>query len=174
MSVRLLEVTDGWTVVIDCGVWAVGGLVIGYLMHRRPPEAFATDHGLTRLRDFEADGRWYERRWRIRRWKDRLPEAGGLFAGGFAKRSLGDPRSRLDRFVLETRRAERTHWYVLALGPLFVLWNPLWLALVMNVYALAANVPCLVTQRYNRARLLRVQARRARSAERSEQGQEHR
>jgi glycosyl-4,4'-diaponeurosporenoate acyltransferase len=40
------------------------------------------------------------------------------------------------------------------------LWNPWWLGLAMVGYALAANLPCLLTQRYNRARLMRMLARR--------------
>ena len=55
----------------------------------------------------------------------------------------------LERFVVETRRAEATHWLVLAAGPFFVLWNPWGLALVMVAYAVVANVPCLLIQRYN-------------------------
>jgi glycosyl-4,4'-diaponeurosporenoate acyltransferase len=92
-----------------------------------------------------------------------LPEAGSFFPGGFPKRTLGDRGSpHLERFVVETRRAELTHWVVLAAGPVFFLWNPWWLAVVMVVYALVANLPCIFVQRYNRARLERVLAYRAR------------
>jgi glycosyl-4,4'-diaponeurosporenoate acyltransferase len=70
----------------------------------------------------------------------------------------------LNRFVTETRRAEATHWVLLAAGPLFLLWNPWGLGLVMIAYAVVANVPCLVVQRYNRARLLRVVERARRRA----------
>jgi glycosyl-4,4'-diaponeurosporenoate acyltransferase len=43
----------------------------------------------------------------------------------------------------------------LAATPVFALWNPLGLFLAMVVFALTANVPCLVVLRYNRARLVR-------------------
>lgn len=160
MDLRLVHLSTGWTVVLDCAVWAVGGTAIGFLTNKLSVERFADDSALTRLRGWEVDGRHYERRWAIKRWKRWLPEAGDMFGDGFNKRGLlaADP-AYLERFVMETRRAEVTHWWVLALGPLFVLWNPLWLAVVMNVYAVLANVPCLVVQRYNRARLTRVLAR---------------
>jgi glycosyl-4,4'-diaponeurosporenoate acyltransferase len=61
----------------------------------------------------------------IRRWKDRLPEAGALFAGGVSKRRV--PRLTTDglqRFAAETRRAEYGHVACAAAAPLFVLWNP--------------------------------------------------
>jgi glycosyl-4,4'-diaponeurosporenoate acyltransferase len=159
--VRVVHLSVGWTVLVDFVVWAVAGVVVGYLTHRASAQRFASAGVLTRLRPFERDGRWYEERWRIKAWKDRLPEGGAIFAGGFSKRSL---RTRepdvLGRFVIETRRAEHTHWWLMALAPLFFLWNPWWLALVMIGYAVIANVPCLMVQRYNRARLIRVLRRR--------------
>jgi glycosyl-4,4'-diaponeurosporenoate acyltransferase len=53
-----------------------------------------------------------------------------------------------------------THWITMAYGPLFWLWSAWWLGGVMVVFGVLANVPCLVAQRYNRARLLRVLRRR--------------
>lgn len=157
MSLRLIDLPIGWTVVVDIVAWAVLSTAAGYLAHRAPVARFASDGILTRLRPFERDGRWYERRLAIKRWKGHLPEAGDLFRDGFSKRSLrSDSVDQLERFVVETRRAEVTHWILLAAGPLFVLWNPWGLALVMVVYGVVANLPCLVVQRYNRARLLRV------------------
>jgi glycosyl-4,4'-diaponeurosporenoate acyltransferase len=159
VSVRVVDLSIGWTVVLDVVVWAVVSTVTGYVTHRLPPQRFASDGFLTRLRPFEADGRWYERRLAIKSWKDRLPEAGAVFQGGFSKRSLRSASiDDLERFVVETRRAEVTHWVVLAAGPFFFLWNPWGLGLVMVAYAVVANVPCLVVQRYNRARLRRVVA----------------
>lgn len=145
------------TLVVDVVAWAVIGVAVGYGMHRLPLERLDHDTWLTRPRAFERQGRVYERLG-IRRWKDRTPELGGLFAGGVSKRSSGG-RSRLQRFAAETRRAEYTHWLVMAAGPLFVLWNPWWLALVMVAYAVVANLPCLVIQRYNRARIDRIAVR---------------
>lgn len=156
---RVIDLPIGWTVVVDVVVWAVVGTVTGYVTHRLPAARFAADGPLTRLRAFEADGRWYEEHVAIKRWKGRLPEAGDLFKDGFSKRSLRrSSTAELERFVVETRRAEVTHWVVMAAGPFFVLWNPWGLAVVMVAYGVLANLPCLVVQRYNRARLARVLA----------------
>ncbi|MGH9025724.1 MAG: hypothetical protein ACRDWD_06345 [Acidimicrobiia bacterium] len=142
---------------IDVVAWAVISTSAGYLAHRLPVRWLARDRIPFRLLPFERDGRWYEQRLRIKRWKDRLPEAGGLFRGGFSKRAVGarDP-AHLARFAVETRRAELTHWLILAAAPFFFLWNPWWLGVVMVAYALVANLPCMVIQRYNRARLQRA------------------
>jgi glycosyl-4,4'-diaponeurosporenoate acyltransferase len=148
-------------VLIDSAAWALWCVVVGFGAGFLPTRVLERDTWLTRPRAFERDGRCYER-WRIRRWKDRLPEAGAIFGGVSKRRLPDDGRAGIDRFVVETRRAELVHWAILALTPWFVLWNPWPLALAMVVYGLVANVPCLVVQRYNRARIGRIVARRRR------------
>ena len=59
-------------------------------------------------------------------------------------------------FIKETCRAELFHWLVFALAPLFYLWNEWRVATLMIPYALLANVPCIIAQRYNRPRLTRM------------------
>jgi glycosyl-4,4'-diaponeurosporenoate acyltransferase len=43
--------------------------------------------------------------------------------------------------------------------PVFFIWNPLWACFVMVAYALAANVPFIIVQRYNQLVLTRICAR---------------
>jgi glycosyl-4,4'-diaponeurosporenoate acyltransferase len=144
----------------DAALWAVWSAVCGYAAHRISDPVLRRDRLLV-LRRFERDGRAYERILRIKTWKDALPEAGSLFRGGFSKRRVTrHDRAYLERFLAETRRAERAHWAIAALGPVFFAWNPWWLATAMVGYAVVANVPCIVVQRYNRARLLRILGRR--------------
>lgn len=160
-SLPLVELPDPAMVLVSAVAWAAISVAVGYTCHRLPTRAFDHDTALTRLRPWEAGGRAYERHLRIVRWKDRMPEAGAAFAGGFSKKHTpGRGPGMLERFVVETRRAETTHWAILACWPLFFLWCRWNVALVMGVYALAANVPCILIQRYNRARLLRILASR--------------
>ena len=86
-----------------------------------------------------------------------MPDAARWFRGGFAKGKLTsrDP-AYWERFIRETWRGELCHWSALACAPLFFLWNPWWGDLVIVAYALAANLPCILAQRYNRARLQRL------------------
>ena len=96
------------------------------------------------------------------RWKDRVPEAGAVFAGGLSKRHLpAAGAGGLERFVVETRRAELGHWSAAVAGPLFLLWNPVLAGVLLIAYGLVANLPCIVIQRYNRLRAERVLAARA-------------
>lgn len=149
-------------VALDALTWAAWSVVVGYSAHRLPPHRLDRDGPLTRLRPWERGGRAYDRIG-IRRWKDRLPELGGVFRGGVSKRSLASRTTPdLARMVAETRRAERVHWAIPAITPVFLLWNPPGLFAAMVAYAVVANVPCLIVQRYNRGRLQRVLDRRSR------------
>ncbi|MEX0663592.1 MAG: hypothetical protein WD598_02330 [Acidimicrobiia bacterium] len=136
--------------------WALWSTLCGYVAHRIPARRLDHDGWLLRLRTPEHAGRVYDHWLRIKRWKDLLPEAGALFRGGFAKRTVRHDRAYLEQFLVETRRAELAHWPILALGPTFYVWMPWWLATAMLAYAIAANVPCILVQRYNRARLVRI------------------
>ena len=150
--------------LLDVLAWTLFGVVAGYLAHVPPVRWLQRDTPLTRLREGELSGRVYERWLRIGLWKGWLPEVHNAFGPGFGKCSLRsrDPRY-LARFVAETRRAEWVHWSQLCVAPLFALWNPPSLFAVMVGYAVLANVPFLLAQRYNRARLLRVLARLSKS-----------
>jgi glycosyl-4,4'-diaponeurosporenoate acyltransferase len=151
-------------VAIDVAAWFLIHSVTGYAVHRLPLRRLQRDGWLLRLRSFEQGGRCYERLG-IRRWKDRVPEAGGLFAGGMSKRHLPtEAEGGLARFAAETRRAELGHWAAMAGGPLFVLWNPPGIAAVMILYGVATNAPFIAIQRYNRGRVARVLARASTSS----------
>jgi glycosyl-4,4'-diaponeurosporenoate acyltransferase len=152
----MIDVPAGMALAMNVLLWAAWSVAIGYSGHRRAVESFAIDRWWSRLCGFEDGGGWYDRVLHIKRWKDWLPELGGLFRNGFAKRAVRRDRAYLERFVCETRRAEWVHWMVFLLFPVFALWNPPWAGMVMLLYATAANVPCILVQRYNRARLLRV------------------
>jgi glycosyl-4,4'-diaponeurosporenoate acyltransferase len=152
----MIEVSGAVGIALNIGVWLLWNVGVGYLGHRRALETFQRDRWWARVREFERDGRWYEQALRIKRWKDRLPELGALFQGGFAKRAVVRDPEYIARFVAETRRAEWVHWVALSLWPIFALWNPPWAVAVMFVYAVIANVPCLLVQRYNRIRLQRL------------------
>lgn len=132
----------------------------GYAVHRMSLSRLDYDTWLLRPRAFERGGRLYSGLLRIKRWKDRLPEAGDLFAGGLSKRQLPSAEEGgLERFAAETRRAELCHWLAVAPTPLFALWNPPWMVVLVMVSAFGVNLPFITIQRYNRIRVERVLGR---------------
>jgi glycosyl-4,4'-diaponeurosporenoate acyltransferase len=141
------------TVLVDVLAWGAFHTATGYAAHRLGDRRLSQDGWLLRPRRFES-ARWYRRRLRIHRWKDRLPEAGALFAGGLSKRHLPSyDVGGLQLFVRETRRAELAHWWALCCGPLFVMWNPPLAAGLLVGYGVVVNLPFIMIQRYNRLRL---------------------
>jgi glycosyl-4,4'-diaponeurosporenoate acyltransferase len=136
--------------------WPILHLAIGYVALRVPPHNFARDTWLTALRPWEQDGYLYRDWLAIRKWKSILPD-GAPWLGGFAKKKLRERNSAyLAQFLIETRRAEIAHWFMLGCLPIFFIWNPPWARWVMTAYALVANLPCILVQRYNRFTLNRI------------------
>lgn len=159
---RVVHLSEPGTVLLDVLAWGIVHAATGYVAHRLPARRLQREGPLLRIRPWEADGRLYTRTLRIKAWKDRVPEAGALFAGGMSKASLpGEEDGGLERFVEETRRAELAHWWAAGCSPLFVLWNPPYAVPLLVAYGLGANLPFVAIQRYNRLRATRVLARRS-------------
>jgi glycosyl-4,4'-diaponeurosporenoate acyltransferase len=154
----------------DVVAWGVVHGGTGYIAHRLPDSLCGRDTWLTRCRWFERSGRIW-RVLRVHRWKDRLPEAGDTFEGGVSKRHLPARTSEgLVEFAALTRRAEMGHWMAAAASPLFAIWNPPWIAMVMMIYGFAVNAPFIAIQRYNRLRVDAVIGRRAAARTRNHRG----
>jgi glycosyl-4,4'-diaponeurosporenoate acyltransferase len=136
--------------------WPLIHLVIGFVSLRISSRYFLCDNWLTAPRSWERNGLLYRDHLAIRKWKSLLPDA-APWLGGAAKRKLcAHNHALLTQFILETRRAELAHWCMLTCLPIFFLWNPPWARWVMAIYAVAANLPCILVQRYNRLSLHRA------------------
>lgn len=139
--------------LLDVVYWPIVQLSVSVVLIRVPSRVFASDNWMTRPRQFEQSLRLY-RACGVHRWKKRLPDA-ARFVGGDSKRV--NPYSLVDasRFMSDIRRAELAHWAQLACVIPCWLWNPAWASVVMTLYALSSNVPCILAQRYNRMLLQR-------------------
>lgn len=89
----------------------------------------------------------------VPKYKKFLPDGGAWFKSGFAKKKLKEKNVKYYMtFLRETRRAEWTHYLQIIPVPIFLLFNPLNAFYIMVIYALFANVPCILTQKYNQIR----------------------
>lgn len=149
----LIELPVPVLIAVNVVAWAVFHLGLAALATALPLRFFKRDGWICRERRWERGGAVYERLFAVRRWKGRLPEGANLLGAGFRKRRLErrDP-DYLHEYFHETCRAEICHGWVWLSGWLFFLWNPPWAGWVMVLYATLANMPCIITQRYNRAR----------------------
>ena len=81
---------------------------------------------------------------------------------GFPKGSLqSTDTAYLQRFMLETRRGELSHWLQWFIISAFITWNPFPANLVILTYAALANLPCILNLRYTRIRMAHVLDKRA-------------
>lgn len=149
------------TILLDVAAWLIIHIGVSYFMTHVPLSLFDTGFWLYEQRKWEQGGKIYVRVFRLKKWKKRLPDGAALFKKGFKKKHLkGLEGAYLDSFIRETCRAELTHWIMFLLSPVFFIWNPWYVGIVMIVYAALANMPCIIIQRYNRIRLKRVFAKR--------------
>ncbi len=150
----MIQLWGPWAVVLDFGVWLVIHVCASTLVAKIPVVSFNPDSWLYRTRRWELGGRIYQKAFRIKSWKHRLPDGAAVSKSGFRKKRLqnADP-GYLRTFTLETCRAELTHWLILISAPLFFFWNDWRIGVVMILYGVAANLPCILSQRFNRIRL---------------------
>ena len=99
-----------------------------------------------------------ERAAQIKKWKQHLPDGARVLGRlGFQKKQLDDKSVEyFGAFLMETCRAELTHWILILFAPFFFLWNPQWVGFFMIFYALLENAPFIIAQRYNRYRFRRL------------------
>lgn len=154
-----LDLPKFWIVVLNLVAIPAIHLGISWGFTKMDRRRFDPESPLFRERRWERGGRIYQRLFRIRAWKHLLPDA-ALWFDGFAKGSLtGKDTVYLHAFIAETCRGEAAH-YAQILGLLLtLLWNPWPVAAgVMIAYALFSNLPCLLLQRFTRARLRKLLA----------------
>ncbi len=153
----LLELSNLWIVILNViGIPAIH-LGISLIFTRLKRGQFCPGSFLFRARPWEKNGVFYQRVFRIRQWKGLIPDASPWF-DGFAKGSLRkkDPEY-LRQFIQETCRGEAAHYAQVPGILLTLIWNP-WpvAAIVMIFYAFLSNMPCILIQRFTRARMRHV------------------
>ena len=138
--------------------WVLLHFLSGYLSHLLPSSFYTLKNPWFKKRCWELDGRLYVKLFRVKAWKDRVPEAGELFRiNPFnKKRFISKQKAYVERFILETCRGELAHWLPILFYPLSIIWNPPIGCWIMLAYALLANLPFVIIQRYNRIRLVRL------------------
>lgn len=151
----------GWVTVVDVLAWFCISLGVGYYFHVRPAVHFEREDWLTRERGWEKSGQLYRQTFHIMKWKGFLPDGSRLSKRGFRKKHLSERSTEyFQTFILESRRAEWTHFVALWFVPVFLIWNTGLDELFVGVYAVMFNVPCMMAQRYNRMRFRRILQRR--------------
>lgn len=103
----------------------------------------------------------------IKKWKDRIPEAGQLFAN-FSKTEISDMTNNqyVHKFLTETIYAELMHWLSAILSFLIIFIDlsiALYVALPLVVGNMILNIMPILVQRYNRPKLMVLYERNKRN-----------
>lgn len=109
------------------------------------------------LASWEKEGRIWQDWLKIRSWKELVPDSSSFMKTTYNQKDLVSSDDEiLELFIRETRRAELVHWISILPAGLFFIWNPPWAGWFMVLYAVLANIPFILIQRYNRPRIERV------------------
>ncbi|MBP7343312.1 MAG: glycosyl-4,4'-diaponeurosporenoate acyltransferase [Clostridia bacterium] len=152
---RILFLPDIWTILLCIPLWFVFHMLPALICLKIPDKYYNPKGIIYRTRKWEKKGEIYQSLFKVKKWKKYLPDGGAMFKEGYKKRNLTEYTSQsLEKFAVETCRAEMTH--ILAIFPFWIFGfiAPPVIVLYMLIYALAVNLPCIVTQRYNRPRIL--------------------
>lgn len=152
----LINMPEIYMVIVDIIAWFIIHLSVAYLATILPLKYINVNSSLFTERKWENSGKIYEKYFLIKKWKEFLPDGAALFKSGFKKkRIIAKDKDYFLRFYAETCRGELAHWIVILFSPVFFIWNYQYVGCIMIAYAFAANLPCIITQRYNRIRLKR-------------------
>lgn len=138
-------------------IWPLYQVAVSALGNYIPDKKFKITSFWFRGWKFENDGKFYKEKLKINKWKKILPDGAKLFNTGFPKGELKNTKQEyLEAFIKETCRAETFHWLQILPFWVFGLWSPPFVIVIMLIYALVLNLPCIIAQRYNRPRLVRI------------------
>ena len=153
----ILHLPSLWMIAINIIVWLCIHVGVSVSISVKEQSAFNPEAWLYRERDWEKSGRIYEVILKIKGWKRYLPDGAAVSRSGFRKKHLQNyDAAYIQKFIAETCRAELTHWIILAFSIIFFIWNIWWVGIIMIIYASTVNIPCVITQRYNRVRLKKL------------------
>ncbi len=135
-------------------LWAVIQTLVSYICLKIPNRYFKPSKFPFASFEFEQEGDIYRKWFRVQSWKKYLPDGGALMGVEFCKKNLEHvTHANLQRFLIESCRAEMSHvmaifpfWAFGFIAPPEVIW-------IMLIYAIALNMPCIIAQRYNRPRI---------------------
>lgn len=144
-----IDLPNIWIAVINILGIPLCHLAIAWLSTRLPGQIFERPLPIS----CKPKAFYYRELLRVRQWKNLLPDAAPWFRG-FAKGKLQSTESSyLRTFITETRRGEFSHWLQMACIGLFIIWTPYPWSIIILIYAILSNTPCIINLRYTRLRI---------------------
>ncbi|MBK1830531.1 hypothetical protein JIN77_07325 [Verrucomicrobiaceae bacterium R5-34] len=147
-----IEIPNIWIAVINTLGIPATHLVIAWSSTRLPQRWFQrTPEATTEKREFQQI--LLERIFLVRRWKKHLPDAAPMFRGFPKARMQSKEPDYLRNFIAETRRGEFSHWLQMVAISIFIIWTPWPGNLIVILWAIISNLPCIINLRHTRQRM---------------------
>lgn len=161
-----IELPITWLIIVNILAWFFFHMSISYLMLQVPDRWFDKQKKYFLPRRWESQGNIWRKIFRVHQWKKNLPDGSILIKNSYDQTNLqGTEAMHFKKFIIETKRAELTHWLMILPAFLFFIWNPPWAGILIVIYALVFNLPLIIAQRYNRPRLQKVYNRMNKKSE---------
>lgn len=142
-------------------LWALIQFLVSYVCLKIPNRYFSPNVFPFASFGFEREGAFYRKWLLVHKWKKYLPDGGALMGADFRKKNLEHvTHENLQRFLIESCRAEMTHFFAILPFWVFGFIAPPEVIWIMLAYALALNMPCIIAQRYNRPRIKTLMTKR--------------
>ena len=150
----LLDLTTKQTIIIIVIMVPLIQIMGALIATKTPQRILSVDRWLFKGRKWEQNGVVYKKIFKVHKWKKYLPDGAKYFKGDFEKKQMKsfDPEY-IEKFLSESCRAELVHWLGMIPFIIFPFLFSLKIGLILIVYSLIVNLPCIITQRYNRPRL---------------------
>ena len=153
---QIFEFSPVLTLVIFVLLWPILQLSLSYVCKLFDDKHFHYSYFIYRTHSWENNGEIYNKIFKIRKWKKFLPD-GGAIMKGYKKKHLDNmSRENLEKFLVESCRAELQHWISIFPFWIFGFFAPARVMIYMLIYAVAVNLPCIIAQRYNRPRIVKL------------------
>lgn len=154
---QIIFLPSGITIVICFALWASLQYLAAFICLKIPDRFFSPYAYYFRAHPWEDNGAIYNNVFKVHKWKKRLPESGSLMKGSYNKKTLKSfSNESLNKYLVESCRAEMTHCLGIFPFWIFGLFTPPKALIIMFIYALSVNIPCIMIQRYNRPRIINV------------------
>ncbi len=152
MRIKLMK-----KIIYNALYWFIVQMVIAQLGTRISYKYLEKDNIYFRTWNFEQEGRLWQQLVKVQYWKRHLPDGKHINPNIVSKTTfdISNNMNEIRQFILETRRAELVH--LLSIIPIIAFFKSSKSVKIINLfYVIIANVPCVIVQRYNRPKLIRI------------------
>jgi glycosyl-4,4'-diaponeurosporenoate acyltransferase len=154
---KLLNIYLQKSLIINLIIFVLFTIEVSYLSNKFPDKVYSYKRWIFKERKWEENGQVYHRILKVNYWKNRLPELGDFLKGVFPKKQIKEYSQKyLQIYLIESCKAELTHWGIILSSCLFLFWCDLKTSAIIVIIAVVLNLPYVAILRYNRPRIVKL------------------